>query len=193
MPPAKSSVSHLIAQAVLLRLKDDGWEELDLNHIAKQIKIPRKKLDELVPSKADLIPLIVAFITEDSISRIGPQDPKAPFEDRLFDALMGRFESLQAYREGVLLLAEKTRRTPVLALRMYESQRYAMHKMLIQIQSHDLNKGDEGIYPHILLVIYHWLFLQWSRDTSPDLTSTMRCVNKIARSPLLASIVQRTQ
>ncbi len=192
MPRTKAPIPHLIAQAVLLCLKDCGWEEMDLNHIAKACKISHKEMDELVPAKADLIPMIVAFITEDSLSRIAPQAPEAPLEDRLFDVFMGRFESLQVYRDGVIYLAERTRRTPELALRMYESQRIAMLNMLTQIQTRPQDKRGEGITPHILLVIYHWLFLQWSRDTSPDLALTMRAVNKIAQAPFLASIVQRT-
>lgn len=192
MKSQKTNAAHRFARAALCALGHTGWAQLDLETLAGQAGLSLASAHKIAATKDDLIPLILAFIDEETEERAGKATGNEPLQDRMFDVFMCRFESLQPYRDGVLALADAARKTPDIALGMYKGQLASMRRMLTLIDPRNKPSRQERLKPHILVILYNRAFLTWSRDQTPDLSSTMDCLNKLFSTAWVLSIVQRT-
>lgn len=190
MKSTKDKTAYAIAVACLELLPSTGWAALDINDVARKAGVPKKTFSTHIQEKNDLIPLIVRFIDDETGKLAGRQDKNAPLEDRIFDVLMSRFEALQKYRESILLLADCARRTPELAHKMYHAQTDSMRIMLRWI--HGTAKfGKNHFSPRFLLVLYHFVFIKWARDPSPEMPLTMASLNQCIRTKLVHRLFDR--
>lgn len=145
----------------------EAADALDL--LGKGAPVPLEKLIALAPR-------LVRLIDAETARALGRPDPKDSEEDRLFDALMTRFEILGPHRSGITALAALARRTPPLAAALARAQTASMRACLAHARP-ALGTEAGGLRALALLGLYHFVFCAWERDFSPDLSLTMARLN----------------
>jgi|GEM_PF-1913224 len=152
-----------LAKQALKILAQEGWDS--------------PKLDTLVDqaNKTALIPLIVTFIDQQAEQALDLAPDDTPY-DRVFEALMTRFEIMTPYRQGLQVLAEQCRHKPPLALCLYRAKDQSIRRLLLF-----LNLPEKHAYKYFgtpaLLAVYHLVFHRWLDDESASLQCTMAMLN----------------
>ncbi len=165
----------------LAALRD--WEQVSLLDIAKEADVSLVDLYKHAHTKQEIL---AAFTRRVDEAVLAERDAEAEGElgelarDRLFDALMLRFDHLQPYRDGLKSVLKTYRRDPVLAVGGLCDLRRSMACML---EAADLSSsglrgrlrrdGLTGIYLATLRV--------WLEDGSPDMAKTMAALDGYLR------------
>jgi hypothetical protein len=97
--------------------------------------------------------------------------------DRLFDALMRRFDVLQVHREGVRALLAALPTNPALALLLATTTRHSMGDIL-----EAAGLGSTGLRGLLrtkgLMAVWLYATRTWEADASPDLSATMAALDR---------------
>ena len=91
---------HLIETALKLAA-ERGWAELSLAEIADAAKLPLSKVYPVFPSKAAILGAFSRQIDAAVLEAEEAGAREGSAHDRLFDALMRRFDALRPYREAL--------------------------------------------------------------------------------------------
>ncbi len=102
------------------------------------------------------------------------------YEDRLFELLMARFDSMRPFRESFMTLAELCARKPPEALALYKALLPSMRRALVLAAPQKLIPGV--LETHLLLGIYHLAFQRWRKDDTPDQGKTMAALDHAIRA-----------
>lgn len=97
-PPSGDPKQRLISAAMNLAAKQ-GWRRTGMAEIAETAGVPLKEAYSLVRSKPGILAALRRQ-TDEAMLAAGSVGGEAP-RDRLFDALMRRFEALRPYRTGL--------------------------------------------------------------------------------------------
>ncbi len=158
----------LIAAAFRLAA-DRGWARMTIAAAATEAGLPLADARRRFPGKRALLRRFGAAMDEQALAAAG-QD--GPVRDRLFDLLMGRFDAMKPYREGVRALIRHLPRDPAAALDLTCATRQSMRWMLNAAgePTHGL-RGELRIQG--LVAVWLWAFRAFERDDSDDLSATM--------------------
>lgn len=188
MPRAKKTATNAedkICEAAL-RLaarpgKNGGWHSLTLDHVAAAAKIPPAQAKKIFHDKNALLPALIRYIDREAARGAGRIDEDGKPRDRLFEALMARFDALQEHRAGILAVSEETRRDPALARQILPAQWQSMQKIL-KLAHLAREKDPRGaLMAAGLLGIYYWSFCCWQKDHSADMSKTMAGLDRALR------------
>lgn len=165
---------------VALRLAGQlGWRDLSLADVAAESGM---KMSELYPryrSKAALAAAFIARVDAAMLDQIAAEEPGEPLRDRLFAAIMARFDMLQRHRDGVLAVARDSARDPILALAMAAGPMRRSMDCLLEGVGLSAD-GWRGIARRKAIgAIYLAAFRAWSRDDSEDLGRTMAALDRL--------------
>ncbi len=151
-----------------------GWSRMRIAEAARRAELPLERARRRVPGKIALLMLLGRVADESALSQVMSEGTA---RDRLFDLLMQRLEVFQAHRAGVLALFRALPLEPATALILARATRRSMGWMLdgAGISS----AGPEGcLRLQGLMGVWLWAVRAWSRDDSPDLTTTMSVLDK---------------
>ncbi|MFC3229632.1 TetR family transcriptional regulator [Marinibaculum pumilum] len=160
-----------------------GWDGLSLADIAAATPMKLSELFPHYPSKTALVAAYMARVDAamlDQMAEEGAADmAEEPLRDRLFSAIMARFDSLQQQRDGVLAIARGAGRDPLSGLCLAAGP---LRRSLDAILAAAGLSGDGlagAIRRKAVGAIYLAAFRAWSRDDSPDMGGTMAALDRL--------------
>jgi len=111
---ARTKRSEILPKVMDL-IAREGWRDLSMGAIARDTEVPLAELYDVFPRKSDVLTALVAHIDALMLEEL---DAVAGFEgetkrDRLFDAVMARYEALEPFRGAVRVLRRELPRDPV--------------------------------------------------------------------------------
>jgi AcrR family transcriptional regulator len=193
MPRAKPNIESKICAAALSLAAKHGWQNLTLEQIAKAAKIPPARMRKIFPDKSRVLTQILREIDRQAAA-VGKADSRATPHDRLFEALMARFDILQKCRMGALAILDAARRDPSLARSILPAQWKSMENALVRTglaPSQSLHKPLAALG---LLGVYYRALCAWRQDRTPDMAKTMAALDQALRlASLVAEILFRTR
>ena len=183
---------HVIDTAMKLAA-ERGWRDLALAEIADAAKLPLSKVYPVFPSKTAILGAFSRQIDAAVLAAEEAGAREASAHDRLFDALMRRFDALRPYREalGNIVCAEAG--DPVSALCALCRLKRSMACML---EAAGLSAtGLRGALRVKALGLAYLATLRvFLRDDSPDMAATMAALDRnLSHLGRLARLCSRTQ
>ena len=183
---------HVIDTAMKLAA-ERGWRDLALAEIADAAKLPLSKVYPVFPSKTAILGAFWRQIDAAVLAAEEAGAHEGGAHDRLFDALMRRFDALRSYREalGNIVCAEVG--DPVSALCALCRLKRSMACML---EAAGLSAtGLRGALRVKALGLAYLATLRvFLRDDSPDMAATMAALDRnLSHLGRLARLCSRTQ
>ena len=183
---------HVIDTAMKLAA-ERGWRDLSLAEIADAAKLPLSKVYPVFPSKAAILGAFWRQIDAAVLAAEEAGAREGSAHDRLFDALMRRFDALRPYREalGNIVCAEAG--DPVSALCGLCRLKRSMACMLEAARLSAT--GLRGALRVKALGLAYLATLRvFLRDDSPDMAATMAALDRnLSHLGRLARLCSRTQ
>lgn len=173
-----SADSEKILDAALDVAGEHGWFALTLHDVAERAGVPPAELERSFRTKRALLDGLADRFDREAVSAVDPdaEDPDLPPPERLFDALMTRFELLQDHRDGYAALLRAARRDPCMALGGVPRLHSAMGDVL-----HLSGLGSRGpigcLRRKVLAALYLSVLNVWLDDRSEDLGPTMAALD----------------
>lgn len=174
--------SDKILDTVLEVAGEQGWRDLTIEMVAEKAGISAPEVISLYPGKRAILNALadrferLADATVDEDAR----DPSLPVPERLFDAIMTRFELLQEHRDGYVAILAAARLDPCMTLAGLTRLSLAMGVVLRQT-----GLGDRGplgcLRRKVLGALYISVMQVWLNDDSEDLGPTMAALDKRLR------------
>ncbi len=170
-----------IVDAALSLAAKRGWRGLSLAEIASEAKVPLAKLYRLYPTREHVLGAFLERIDLLALEdKDAEPDPDEAPRDRLFDAIMRRFDALLDYRDGVRAIYFAMRRDPIAMLSM---RRALLRSLSWIIEDAGLSASGavgalrvRGIAP-----VVHGSFRVWLDDDESDFAKTMADLDRRLR------------
>lgn len=177
-----STDSDKTLDMVLQIAGERGWRDVTIEMVAERTGQSASDLAQTYPDKRALLNALsdrferLAEATVDAEVR----DPSLPVPERLFDAIMTRFELLQEHRDGYTAILASARTDPGMAFAGLTRLPPAMGLVLRQT-----GLGDRGpigcLRRKVLAALYFSVLQVWLNDNSEDLGPTMAALDKRLR------------
>ena len=180
MPRSRLDIEAKLADAALRLAAKKGWKSLRYDEVAKAAKVPLSKAHTIIANKNQLLPSIIKSIDQKSFKALGKPSRDAKLHDRLFEAMMARFDQLQQHRQGILRIAEDIRHEPAIFRFILPAHVRSMRQILSQsrISGHECEKP---LIMMGLLSIYYRTIWCWKTDSSNDMSRTMAALDQSLR------------
>ncbi len=161
-----------VLEAGMAVIAERGWRATTPMAIADRLDLAGADVTRLVPSRDALLVAVTRRI-DDRMLADYEMDAAASPRDRLFEALMARFDHLSDYRDGVVRLMRDLPRDPAAGLAFAPHLRHSMALILdaVGIGGHGLLGG---LRAKLLGVTYLDTVRAWTQDDSPDMAKTMK-------------------
>ena len=179
MAPADSET---ILDKVLEIAGDKGWTGLTMEMVAEGAGVPLADLTRAYPRKSAILNALADRFEQLAEVATDPEacDPSLPVPERLFDAIMTRFELMQEHRDGYVAIIGAARRDPCMALTGATRLQPAMGIILRQTGLE--GRGLSGFLRRkVLSALYLSVLQVWLKDESEDLGPTMAALDKRLR------------
>ena len=179
-----------IVAAAMAAAAETGWSAMTLADVAARAEVDLAVVSRHFGSKPAILDGL-SRMTDAAMLAGGPTDPADPPRDRLFDAIMRRFDVLTAHRAGVLAVMKALGRDPVLAASRLPGLARSMRWTL---ELADLPpQGPLGeIRIRGLGLLYLVVLRDWLGDDSPDLARTMAALDKrLNQAEQIAGMLER--
>ena len=178
-----------LAETTLLILEKKSWQSIKIDEIYNKININKKKLQNKVVNKRDLLRNINHFFDFKLRNAANSIDPST-HKDMIFEIIMMRFDILQIYRKSIIKIFEFFKKKPqelaFLLPSLIESMITMARLAKIPIVGIKGNLKVKG-----LLVIYFSSFVVWVKDNTISLEKTMTSLdNHLDRAGKLLSIIK---
>ena len=179
-----------IANETLFLLKSNSWESITIDKIFARTKLGRKKFQQYVSKKFDLLENINNFFDDKVISGSKTIENSSK-KDMIFEVLMMRFDLLNQYRPQIIKIFNLLKKKPQYSIKVLPSFIDSMNKMLkkSKIETNGI-RGNLKIKG--LLIIYFSTFLTWINDESESLDRTMmKLDDNLERSAKLIKLIDK--
>ncbi len=108
------TLDSLLLDAALGLIEREGWRDLTMGRFARAAGVPLSELYRRQRDKSDILRGLIrrvdlAALSEDDPGTVDGETPR----DRLFDAVMLRFEAMEPHRGAIRVLSEDLRRDPL--------------------------------------------------------------------------------
>jgi len=182
-----------VVRAALALAARLGWRHVTLADIAAESKTGLAELYDRYRSKDAILAAFTRAINAQVLAGTEPPAEEESVKDRLFDALMRRFDALKPYREGLAAVLNARAGGPVsmacMGARMANAMAWTLESVGV---SADGVPG--GLKAKGLLAVYATTLRVWLRDDTEDLARTMAELDKrLGRAERLANTVFRTR
>ena len=156
--------------AFITLIAEKGFAEVALRDVAEAAGLSLAELYKVYPDKVALISAFLAKIDAEVLAGTPTKsDPEETARDRLFDAMMRRYDALRPYREA-------GRRDPMLALAIGPALRRSMAAML-----EAASVSSEGLTGALrqngLLAIHYAVSRVYDKDETTDRSKTMAALD----------------
>lgn len=163
----------LIAAAFALAARA-GWSRVSVAAAARDAGLPLDRARARFYGR-DMILLRFGRLADQAALR-GLLTEGTP-RDKLFDALMRRFDSLQAHRDGMLALLAALPSNPPLALLLGVATQRSMAWML-EAAGLESTGARGRLRAKALTAVWLYATRAWANDSSPDLSATMAALDR---------------
>jgi AcrR family transcriptional regulator len=173
MKPAKEAA----LDAFIKLIAEKGFADVALREIAEAAGLSLAELYQVYPDKVALVAAFMAKIDAEVLAGTPTRsDPEETARDRLFDAMMRRYDALRPYREALGAIRRAGTRDPMLALAMGPALRRSMAAMLeaASVPSEGLSGA---LRQNGLLAIHYAVSRVYDKDETTDLSKTMAALD----------------
>ena len=180
-----------IIDALLAILPDKSYERITLAEVAATAGVTLADMRGEFGSTLSILTAHMKEVDRAVLAGAEADDgmDEEPVRERLFDALMRRFEILAPHREAIRSLMESARRNPPLALALNGASVQSMQWMLAAAGVS--NSGPKGmIRAQGLAMLYACAMRTWLKDYDPGLARTMAALDReLARGHRMAGLL----
>jgi AcrR family transcriptional regulator len=172
-----SEASDRALDAFLRLIAEKGFANVALREVAEAAGLGVAELYRLYPDKVALAAAFMAKIDAEVLAGAPRQsDPEETARDRLFDALMRRYDALRPHRAALAAIRRAATRDPLLAIALGPALRRSMAAML-----ESASLSSEGVNGALrqngLLAIHYAVSRVFDRDETGDLSKTMAALD----------------
>lgn len=158
-------------------IAEKGFADVALRDVAEAAGLGLADLYKLYPDKVALVSAFLAKIDAEVLAGTPTKsDPEETARDRLFDAMMRRYDAQRPYREALASLRRASLRDPMLALAVGPALRRSMAAML-----EAASVPSEGLAGALrqngLLAIHAAVSRVYHKDETTDLSKTMAALD----------------
>jgi AcrR family transcriptional regulator len=180
---------RIIAAALRLAEKR-GWRELSLGEIAREAGIPLAVLRGTFQSKGQILAAFSRAADQAVLEKFAAPGADAA-RDRLFDALITRFEIMQPYKAAIRRIRADLGSSFGEALAQLRPALKSQYWMLAAAGIS--GEGGRGfLRVQGLLAIYAWVLPIWLDDDDPGLARTMAALDRrLRRGEAVVSRIKR--
>lgn len=168
-----------LVDAALEIAAEHGWRRTTIREAAERAGVGRLTAIRLAPVKLMLLNRLAERTDAQALSVLDEDatDPEIPVRDRLFEALMLRFDALKPHREGILSVLRDLPRDPLTALAGLPALGRGMARTLEAV--------GVGTMPPLgplrvkgLAVVWLMTLRVWAEDDSTDMAPTMKALDE---------------
>jgi AcrR family transcriptional regulator len=163
--------------AFIKLIAEKGFADVALRDVAEAAGLGLAELYKVFPDKVALLSAFMAKIDAEVLAGTPTRsDPEETARDRLFDAMMRRYDALRPYREALGAIRRAGTRDPMLALAMGPALRRSMAAMLeaASVPSEGLSGA---LRQNGLLAIHYAVSRVYDKDETTDLSKTMAALD----------------
>lgn len=167
-----------VIDAALALAAEKGWRGLALADVAERAGIKLAELVAHFPNKAAMLDAYVDRIDQHMMA--GDIDREEPARDRLFDAIMRRFDAMAPDRKALRTILRQSTDDPWAVLC---GGRRMLRTMALILETAGISaSGLRGMAKvHGVAAIYLYVFKKFLEDESSDLARTMAALDKALR------------
>ena len=163
--------------AFLRLIGEKGFVEVTLREVAEAAGLGVAQLYALYADKVALAAAFMARIDAEVLAGIPKQsDPEETARDRLFDAMMRRYDALRPHRDALRAIRRAGTRDPMLALALGPALRRSMASTL-----EAAGLASDGLPGALrqngLLAIHYAVSRAFDKDDTADLSKTMAALD----------------
>jgi AcrR family transcriptional regulator len=170
-------VNEAALDAFIKLIGEKGFAEVALRDVAEAAGLGLAELYRVYPDKVALVAAFLAKIDAEVLAGTPSRtDPEETARDRLFDAMMRRYDAQKPYREALAAIRRAGARDPMLALAMAPALRRSMAAMLeaASVPSEGLSGA---LRQNGLLAIHYAVSRVYEKDETTDLSKTMAALD----------------
>jgi AcrR family transcriptional regulator len=163
--------------AFIKLIAEKGFAGVALRDVAEAAGLGLAELYKVYPDKVALVAAFMAKIDAEVLAGTPSRnDPEETARDRLFDAMMRRYDALRPYREALGAIRRAGTRDPMLALAIGPALRRSMAAMLeaASVPSEGLTGA---LRQNGLLAIHYAVSRVYDKDETTDLSKTMAALD----------------
>jgi len=158
-------------------IAEKGFADVALRDVAEAAGLSLAELYQVYPDKVALVAAFMARIDAAVLAGTPTRsDPEETARDRLFDAMMRRYDALRPYREALGAIRRAGTRDPMLALAMGPALRRSMAAML-EAASVPSDGLSGALRQNGLLAIHYAVSRVYDKDETADLSKTMAALD----------------
>jgi AcrR family transcriptional regulator len=170
-------VNEAALDAFIKLIAEKGFAEVALRDVAEAAGLGLAELYRVYPDKVALVAAFLAKIDAEVLAGTPSRtDPEETARDRLFDAMMRRYDAQRPFREALAAIRRAGARDPMLALAMAPALRRSMAAML-----EAASVPSEGLAGALrqngLLAIHYAVSRVYDKDETTDLSKTMAALD----------------
>src|SRR5690606_17785748 len=179
MPQSEDRSTRILESAMPL-IARQGWRRTSLAEIADAADVSLAELRRAFRSKEAILAAVLSRADGEVFSGEDPSLREEPRHDRLFDAIMRRFDALSPYKPAIRAML---REAPVDPLGSLCRVPRLLNSMAWMLESAGVSTaGITGmIRVKTLAGLYLVTLRTWLRDDSPDLAPTMAALDRNLR------------
>jgi AcrR family transcriptional regulator len=173
MKPANDAALDAFTKLVA----EKGFADVALRDVAEAAGLSLAELYQVYPDKVALVAAFMAKIDAAVLAGTPTRsDPEETARDRLFDAMMRRYDALRPYRQALGAIRRAATRDPILALALGPALRRSMAAMLeaASVPSEGLSGA---LRQNGLLAIHYAVSRVYDKDETTDLSKTMAALD----------------
>ena len=172
-----TTANEAALDAFVTLIADKGFAEVALRDVAEAAGLTLAELYRLYPDKVALAAAFLAKIDGEVLGGTpSGSDPEETARDRLFDAMMRRYDAMRPHRKALAEVRRAATRDPLLALALGPAVRRSMAAVLeaAAIPSDGL---AGAVRQNGLLAIHYAVSRVYDQDDTTDLSKTMAALD----------------
>ena len=170
-------VNEAALDAFIKLIAEKGFADVALRDVAEAAGLGLAELYRVYPDKVALVAAFLAKIDAEVLAGTPSRsDPEETARDRLFDAMMRRYDAQRPYREALAAIRRAGTRDPMLALAIGPAVRRSMAAML-EAASVPSDGLTGALRQNGLLAIHVAVSRVYGKDETTDLSKTMAALD----------------
>lgn len=165
-----------IINATLKLAGERGWREFSLVDVARQSKLPLSEIYPIYPDKLAILAGYMRRVDVRMLKLLEAEEPAEILRERLFDAIMFRFDTLSEDKGAIYAIHDGIRRDPA-ALGVLTIPLRRSIRCILEIA--DIRRGVLLAYwQAALALILARVSIIWLHDDTEDMARTMAALDK---------------